>query len=131
MSRTQAVIVRGDPREGPATEVSAARARQRHDFLAALLHELGTVDVMLNAIDARSKRASPALAARLAAVKQRLTYDPRNIEDLTGPAQLREDLLDLIGRMGTSFQPPTTTQLAQAALYAAELSGIESQYRQI
>ena len=77
---------------------------------------------MLNRIDARSATAHRIAGGALIAFKKspKLTYDPRNIEDLSGPAQLREDVLDLISRMSSSFQAPTAAQLAQAATYKAQ-----------
>ncbi|MFY9719979.1 MAG: hypothetical protein WAK16_10085, partial [Candidatus Cybelea sp.] len=59
------------------------------------------------------------------------TYDPRNIEDLNGPAQLREKLLDLISRMGNSFQAPTAAQLEAASAYKTELEELTAAYRRI
>ena len=61
---------------------------------------------------ASATRVRIARRPALIEFKHRITYDPRNIEDLSGPAQLREDVLDLISRMGSSFQAPTAAQLA-------------------
>jgi photosystem II stability/assembly factor-like uncharacterized protein len=119
-----AVTVKPDPRDP-----DVASAVRRHDFLAGLYDELSTIDTMLNEIDARRKGGSPAAAAQLAAVRERLTYDPRNVEDLSGPAQLREDVLDLISRMTTSFRPPNAAQQAQADVYKGRLAEIASDYR--
>jgi regulator of sirC expression with transglutaminase-like and TPR domain len=78
--------------------------------------EIGGVDTMLNAIDARLKRTTtPSAADALRALRARLTMDPRNIEDLRAPAQLRERLLDLLGRInGTSYQAPNAAQSEEA-----------------
>ncbi|HZY97909.1 MAG TPA: hypothetical protein VFE35_12510 [Candidatus Cybelea sp.] len=123
-TQSQSLVVKADPRD-PATAGYVAR----HNFLAELYTELSGIDTMLNHIDARLKRASGANAAALIAFKQRLTYDPRNIEDLNGPAQLRERLLDLISRMGSSFQAPTAAQLEQAATYRADYEQLSAAYR--
>jgi hypothetical protein len=92
---------------------------------------LSAVNTMLNHIDARLKGASPSQAPALLAVKHRLTYDPQNIEDLSGPAKLREDLIDLISRLSTSFQAPTAAQLSQAASDKAQFDAISAAYRQL
>ncbi len=120
------LVVKVDPRDP-----DLAQARRRHAFLTQVFGELSAVDTMLNAIDARLKSATPAQRARLIAFKHRLTYDPINIEDLNGPAQLREHLLDLLSRMGTSYAAPNAAQLAQAAAYQATLDEIQSAYKGI
>jgi photosystem II stability/assembly factor-like uncharacterized protein len=117
----QALVVKPDPRD-PAI----AGYQKRHDFLAELYRELGGVDAMLNQIDLRVKRAP---GAALLDFRRRLTYDPRNIEDLNGPAQLRERLLDLISRMSTSFQAPTAAQVEQGLLYRTEYDRLAADYR--
>ncbi|HET6276244.1 MAG TPA: hypothetical protein VFE16_09980 [Candidatus Cybelea sp.] len=124
--KTQPLIVKADPRDP-----DLARARSRYDFLSALNAQLGTIDTMLNAVDARLKAASGTRAAALRAFKHRLTYDPRNIEDLTGPAQIREGVLDLISRLSGSLQAPTAAQLAQAASYTKELEELSAAYRNL
>ncbi len=126
VAKTQPLAVKVDPRDP-----DLARARSRHDFLAALYGELGSIDTMLNQLDARLQRASGSQAARLIEFKHRVTYDPRNIEDLSGPAQLREDVLDLISRMSSSFQAPTAAQLAQAATYKAQLDALSAAYQHL
>ncbi len=109
--RQAPLVVRFDPRD--TTTLKAAT--QRHDALAQLYQELGGVDDMLNAIDARVKHAAPPSRTMLLALRRQLTYDPLNVEDLSGPAGLRERLLDLIGRItGPSFQAPTQAQSQQA-----------------
>jgi hypothetical protein len=108
---TQPLTVKADPRD-PAT---TAALQQRHAFLTELNAQLSRVDTLLNTIDARSKHAPEAERSALQAFKKRLTQDPKNIEDL-GTVQLRERLLDLLGRVGsTSFQAPTAVQQAEAA----------------
>ena len=99
--KVQNLAVKPDPRDP-----DLAKARSRHDYLAALFIDLGTIDTMLNSIDTRMKRATGAQAAALRAFKLQLTYDPRNIEDLRGPAQIREGVLDLISRASSSLQAP-------------------------
>lgn len=124
VTKGQPLLVKADPRD-PAV----SGYQRRHDFLASLYDELGWINTMLNTIDSRLKRTSGANAAALIALKHQLTYDPRNVEDLNGPAQLRERLLDLISRMSTSFQAPTAAQLAQAAVYKAEYDRLFAAYR--
>lgn len=126
VTREDRVIVKPDPRDPESSKYQA-----RYDFLAGVFAELGTINTMLNAIDARLKGASGAQAATLIALKHRLTYDPQNIEDLTGPAQIREKVLDLLSRMSTSFQAPTSAQLFQGAAYRTELDALAAQYKRV
>jgi len=126
MTQTQPLTVKLDPRDA-----DAARARSRYDFLSSLYAQLSTIDTMLNQIDARLRGAPGPQAAALIAFKQRLTYDPRNIEDLSGPAQLRERVLDSIARMASSYQAPTAAALAQEASYAAQLTTLSAAYRNL
>lgn len=113
----QSVVVLQDPRD----RLTADQMQLRHDTLARLLDEVSGVDAMLNTIDRRLKHASGATRSALLTLRARLTYNPRNVEDLGGPAGLREKLLDLIGRIGSSsLQPPTQTQLDYAAHLHAE-----------
>ncbi len=126
VTKTQPLAVKADPRDP-----DLSRARSRHDFLAALYGELGTIDTMLNQIDARLKRASGSHATRLIDFKHRITYDPRNIEDLSGPAQLRENVLDLISRLSSSFQAPTAAQLSAAASYRSQLDALSAAYQHL
>jgi hypothetical protein len=124
VTKSQTLTVKPDPRyPGQADAVS------RHDFLVALYGELSTIDTMLNRLDAGLRTASPAQSLALNSVRRGLTYDPRNIEDLTGPTELREDVLDLISRIGSSFAPPTAAQLTAAAGYKSRLAEVESDYR--
>ena len=116
-----------DPREQDTLNA----AQRRHAALTELFAELSGVNTMLNQIDARLKTASPARAAALRAFKLRVTYDARNIEDLSGPAQLREGLLDLISRMSTSFQTPTAAQLSQVAEYRTEYAALSAAYQKL
>jgi hypothetical protein len=125
VTKEQPLAVRGDPRD------PGAAYQARHDFLAEVFSELNGVDAMLNAIDTRLKTASPSQRAALLAFRSKLTYDPRNIEDLSGPAQLREDLLDMVGRLGTSFEAPTATQLEVGAEYKARYAEVSAAYRQL
>lgn len=124
--RDQPLLVRPDPRDP-----DVAKAERRHAFLTQLFGELSSIDAMLNAIDARVARANSGERERLLALKRRLTYAPRNIEDLTGPAQLREKLMDLISRMGTSYQAPTAAQSDQSAIYRADFDAISAEYTRV
>ncbi len=119
VTRQQRVVVLQDPRD----HLTAEQMQLRHDTMARLLDELSGVDVMLNAIDRRLKHANGATRRALLAFRARLTYNPRNVEDLGGPAGLRDKLMDLIGRIGSSsFQPPTQTQLDYSARLRGEYS---------
>jgi photosystem II stability/assembly factor-like uncharacterized protein len=119
----QRVTVKADPRD-PA----AAQYDGRYNFMVRLYDALGSIDSMLNAIDARLKHATGPTAAELVTFKRRLTYDPRNIEDLSGPAQLRERLLDLISRMTTSYQSPNMAQSNQGTCYILQTQGFASAF---
>jgi photosystem II stability/assembly factor-like uncharacterized protein len=124
-TRAVPLVVRADPRD-PAP---AAASEERHALLTELNAELGGVDAMLNAIDARLKNASPAQASELNAFKHRLTMDPRNIEDLKVPVQLRERLLDLLSRVGsTSYQAPNAAQTEEAATLRAAYQAVSAEY---
>ena len=109
---SQPFEVRPDPRSSATLD----EYRSRHDFLAELNAELGGVDALLNRIDAAVRKAPPARRARLRAFRARLTYDPRNVEDLRSPPRIRDRILDLQSRVApTSFQAPTAVQSAEAA----------------
>ena len=125
VTKDQPVLVKADPRDtSPAED-----AQKRHAFLAEVNGELGAVNTMLNAIDVRLKRATPAQAAALVAFKHRLTMDPANIEDLKTPVQVRERLLDLLGRVGSSsYQPPTPAQEAEGAVLRAQTQALSAAY---
>ena len=111
-TRERALVVHADPRD-PATP---AQMQQRHDALAQLNDELSGVDTMLNRIDTELKHASPARAQALRAFATRLTYDPANVEDLRGDAQVRERILDQLARIGSSsFQVPNAAETAETA----------------
>jgi hypothetical protein len=120
----QPLRVSHDPRD-KATHEQYVR---RHDFLAGIYDELGSVDKMLNQIDARLKRADPQQAATLRAFRAKLTYNPRNAEDLGGPQGLRDRLLDMLARLGSSFQTPTAPQDAEAANLHALFIELTAEY---
>jgi len=121
------LIVDGTTREQPLTIVADPRdqtgmddATRRHDALATLNSGLSSIDTWLNEIDARLKSAHPD--PQLVEFRAQLTLDPQNVEDLRAPPGLRERIIDLIARIGSSaFQPPTAPQ-------TAELSHIRAAY---
>ncbi|HXW76958.1 MAG TPA: hypothetical protein VEJ20_06065 [Candidatus Eremiobacteraceae bacterium] len=118
VTQEQHVTVLADPRDPSTT----AQMQQRHDTIAALMGEIGGVDHMLNAVDARlaSRGVSAQQSQALTAFRRQLTYPPRNVEDLGGPGGLRDRLTDLEGRIaGSSLQAPTADQLANVASLAA------------
>ncbi len=123
--KEQTVIVRQDPRDNLTIEQMQAR----YEFLKGLFAEFSTVDTWLNAIDKRTKRGvrSPALLA----FTRKLTYAPRNAEDLSGPPGIRERLGDLIGRMGGNYAPPTQPQLDEAAALRQLFQTLSSEYRSL
>jgi photosystem II stability/assembly factor-like uncharacterized protein len=124
-TRERALVVHADPRD-PAT---AAQMQQRHDALAQLNDELSGVDTMLNRIDAELKHASPARAQVLRAFAARLTYDPANVEDLRGDAQIRERILDQLARIGSSsFQVPNAPELAEMAKIKTAYDALAAAY---
>lgn len=123
-TQTQAVTVKEDPRD----TAGAADAATRYAFLHELYLELGGVDTMLNHIDAQLKKASPARKAWLLAFRAKLTYNPNSVEDLSGPAKLREHLLDLIGRVApTSFQVPNASETEYGTQLKTEYASLQSQ----
>jgi len=121
VTREQKLVVHADPRD-PATPASM---QQRHDALAQLDAELSDVDAMLNRIDARLKHASPARAQALREFRARLTYDPQNVEDLRGDAQIRERILDQLARIGSSsLQVPNAAETTEIAKVKAAYDAI-------
>jgi photosystem II stability/assembly factor-like uncharacterized protein len=123
----QTLRVLPDPRDN----VPLAKYMARHDFLAAIDGELGAVDRMLNQVDARLAHASPVQAAALRAFRAKLTYNPRNVEDLGEPPGLRDRLLDMLSRLGSSFQPPTAAQSAEAADLHALFEETSAEYARL
>ncbi|HVA27839.1 MAG TPA: hypothetical protein VNF68_06645, partial [Candidatus Baltobacteraceae bacterium] len=122
------LVVKADPRD-PRT---AEQARTRYAFLTQVLGELSGVDGMLNHIDAKLAHAASAQRVRLLAFQAKLTYNPQSVEDLRGPASLREDLVDLLNRVeGTSFQTPTQPDLQYAAQLKSEYDALEAQSKEI
>ncbi len=128
VTRETTIAVKLDPRDtSSATEVQA-----RHDDLTEINGELSDVDAMLNAIDLRLKNAQPADAATLRALRARLTVDPHNIEDLKTTAQVREGLLDLLGRIGaTSFQSATESQRTEGLRLRRLYEGVAADGRSL
>jgi photosystem II stability/assembly factor-like uncharacterized protein len=116
----ESVDVLADPRD----HLTLPEMQQNHDALAQLYREVSGVDSMLNRIDAQLKSAAPQRRRALLALRARLTYNPRNVEDLGGPGGLRERLMDLLGRIGSSFAPPTQTQIDEAEELRAEYDAL-------
>ncbi|HEY4441714.1 MAG TPA: hypothetical protein VGN14_14740, partial [Candidatus Elarobacter sp.] len=124
VTQTQPLVVKADPRD----TALADEAIRRHDFLVAENAQLDRVDTMLNAIDKRLKHATPAQATTLRAFRARITLDARNIEDLRTPPHVRERLLDLIGRLSTSFQAPTAAQEEEARTVKGQYDALVAAY---
>jgi hypothetical protein len=123
----QTLKVLADPRD----KASLQEYVLRHDFLTEIDGELSAVDKMLNQIGVRLKEANPQQAAALRGFAAKLTYNPRNVEDLGGPPGLRDRLFDLSARLGSSFQAPTSAQLAEAADLRALYRELSAQYGQL
>ena len=123
----QSLTVVADPRDPGTPEAAQAR----HDFLAAIFGEIGAVDGWLNAVDAKLARATPSQRSALLAFAKKLTYGPRNVEDLGGPEGLRDRLIDVTARMSTSLQPPTAAQLAAAADLKTLYERLSQEYAQL
>ena len=115
----------------PRAPISEQAARARHDFLAALFDELGGVDGWLNALDRASSTANAARRTELHAFGRKLTYYPRNVEDLSGPLGLRERISDAIARASTSLQPPTAAQVAEATVLKELYDRLSTEYAQL
>jgi hypothetical protein len=87
---------------------------------------------MLNAIDERLKSASPPKQQAIRALRAQLTYDPRNLEDLSGVPQLRERLLDAIQRITQGgFQAPSQSQLEAIFAIHATYSVLVREYHEL
>lgn len=126
--KEQPVTVKPDPRDS----LTSDQMKQRHDVLASLFAQLGNVDSMLNQIDHTMKSAEATRRAALLAVRQRLTYDPKNQEDLSGPAQVREHINDLINRItSTSYQAPTPAQLDEIAVVKRSTAEVVQAYKSL
>jgi photosystem II stability/assembly factor-like uncharacterized protein len=106
----QPLTVLPDPRDGD----SADRYAKRHAFLSELYAEYGTVDIWLNAIDERLKRATPAQAVKLLAFARALASAPRNVEDLAGAQALRDRISDMLARVAMSYQAATAAEVDEA-----------------
>jgi hypothetical protein len=117
----QTVVVKQDPRD----TLTAEQMKARYDLLHELYAEFGATDTWLNAIDNRVKHGDPSPALR--AFKRKLTYDPRNAEDLGGPPGFRDRLGDLVGRLSGNYAAPTQSQLDEAAALRAMFEQLKAQ----
>jgi photosystem II stability/assembly factor-like uncharacterized protein len=120
----QPLTVKPDPRD-PNSE---QRSVQRHAFLTELNGELSSVDTWLNQIDARLKHATPAQAKALLAFARRLTYAPRNVEDLGGSYGLRDRIMDMLARLGSSFQAPNAPETTEGAAIRTLYEKLSSEF---
>ncbi|MGZ3551160.1 MAG: WD40/YVTN/BNR-like repeat-containing protein [Vulcanimicrobiaceae bacterium] len=128
VTKEQHVLVKTDPRD----TLTAAQMQQRYNTLVELNSELDGLDKILNELDKRLKHANASQARALLAFRERLTYDPRNVEDLSGPPGLRERLLDLIGRISTtSYQPPNEPQIDETARLKQSYAGVTTSWKQL
>ncbi|HKU81351.1 MAG TPA: hypothetical protein VJP76_04200, partial [Candidatus Tumulicola sp.] len=112
----------------PRSKASADDYARRQVALDELYGEIGGVNRMLNQIDARLRHADPAETAALHAFARQLTYGPRNVEDLGQPLGLRDRLLDLVARLGSSFAPPNLAQTNEAAELQRLYRDLSSQF---
>ncbi len=119
------VTVKSDPNDPTTADAAVAR----HAFLVQVNNGIDTVDRWLNAIDERVK-ADPSSVSRYATFRRKLTLEPKNIEDLEGPAGIRERLLDLLSRVAsTSYQAPTAAQANEGARLEQQLSSLKNEAR--
>ncbi|MBV8434010.1 MAG: hypothetical protein JO029_07025 [Candidatus Eremiobacteraeota bacterium] len=123
----QPLVVRADPRDSALPSQYVAR----HDFLVQTYAEIGGVDTMLNAIDDRLKHASGAASRALRAFQRKLTYNPRNVEDLSAPQGLRERLLDIVARLSSSYQAPTAAMQAEGADLKSLYDALSAEYAKL
>jgi photosystem II stability/assembly factor-like uncharacterized protein len=127
-TQEQQVVVKADPRDTSSPE----QAVKRHAYLVQLNGDLSAIDTMLNRLDAELRHATPARAVALRAFRAKLTNDQKNVEDLQGPAGLRERIMDLLSRVGSqSFQAPNQTQAEQGVLDHTELLQLEKEAKPI
>ena len=117
----QRVVVKADPRD----PLTAEQMKARYDLLTELYRELSMTDDWLNMIDKRS--AHGGANAQLLAFKRKLTYNPRNAEDLGGPPGFRDRLNDLIGRLSGNYAPATGPQIEEAAVLRLMFEELERQ----
>ena len=104
----------GDDPQSPWT---LDQRRARHAFLATAYGWYDRIDRVLNLLDERLKKASPAERARLYALRGRLTSNALYDEDSVGkPDQIRERVSGYFYLLGGSMQPPFAQH--QAALDA-------------
>jgi hypothetical protein len=114
----QPFVLAADPR----SPYTAADLGVRHAYLTRLYDDISAIDTLLNTIDAREnalrKRkdaASRTRIARLDAIRDSLTANDLNDEDSIGkPDRIREQLFGASGAIGSSFQPPTAADAANA-----------------
>ena len=58
-----------------------------------------------------------------------MTYDPKNVEDLSGDAQIRERILDQLARIGSSsLQVPNAAEAAEMAKIKAAYDAVAAAY---
>lgn len=119
----QTVAVKADPRDN----LTAEQMKARYDLLTELYRELSITDGWLNAIDKRVSHGQSNV--QLLAFKRKLTYGPRNAEDLSGPPGFRDRLDDLIGRLSGNYAPATQPQLDEAAVLHRLFGTLEAQWR--
>ncbi len=93
--------------DDPQSPWTAQQRAERHAYLVTAFGWYDRVDRALNAIDARTKTAAPGERAKLAALRDELTSDPRNDEDaITRPSRVREQIAGVAYGIGGSLQPP-------------------------
>ncbi len=117
-TQEQPFVLAADPRS-PWTPADLVA---RHAYLSRLYDDISALDTLLNTIDAREaslrKRHDTSARARVAqldAVRDSLTANDLNDEDSIGkPDRIREQLFGASGAIGSSFQPPTAADAANA-----------------
>ncbi len=120
-SARQTVVVKADPRD----TLTDAQMSERFTLLQQLYEEFSTTDSWLNQIDKRMKAGDRSRA--MIAFKRKLTYGPRNVEDLGGPPGFRDRLNDLIGRLSGNYAPATQSQSDEAGVLHGIFESLRSQ----
>ncbi len=95
--------------DDPLSPWTPEQRQARHAYLVTGFAWLDRVDRALNAIDAKSKTASPTMRAKLTALRDELTSPPGHDEDsIKYPDRIRQQIFGVIYAIGGSLQPPFT-----------------------
>jgi hypothetical protein len=93
--------------DDPLSPWTPEQRQARHSYLVTGFGWLDRVDRALNAIDAKTKTASPAERAKLTALRNELTSPPGRDEDsIKYPDRIRQQIFGAIYAIGGSLQTP-------------------------